>query len=94
MRSSAFARGRSSPETRFGSPAYAAGRREAGGDAGDERERDDLARRDREGEQHEDGQPHDVGADEQPLPREAVDERPEQEADRDRRQEVGDQQRR
>ena len=35
----------------------------------------------------------DVGADEQALPREAVDERPEQEPDRDRRQEVGDQQR-
>ena len=67
---------------------------EAGGDAGDERERDDLARRDREREQDEDDQTDDVGADEQPLPREAVDERTEQEPDGDRRQEIGDQQRR
>ena len=78
----------------MGSPAYTAGRANPVAIAGDERERDDLARRDREREQDEDDQTDDVRADEQPLPRKAVDQRTEQEPDCDRRQEIGDQQRR
>ena len=81
------------PATRFGSPAYAAGPGEPGGDAGDERERDDLPRADGEDEEDERAQADEVGADQQPLAREPVDERAEQQPDRDRRQEVGDQQR-
>ena len=67
---------------------------EAGGEAGDRGQRDDLAGARRERERAEDGEAHDVGRDHHAAAREAVDERADCEADRDRRQEVGDQQRR
>ena len=66
---------------------------EAGGDSRDQSEDDDLPRADREGEQDEHGAAREVGADQNPLAGEPVDERAEQEADRDPGQEVGDQQR-
>ena len=58
-------------------------RRECDGGHGGMRERQDG----------EDGQPAEIGADHQPFAREAVDDRPEQEAEEDRRQHVGDEQR-
>ncbi len=67
---------------------------EARRETGDCRERHDLAGARRERERAEDEEAHDVGGDHHAPAREPVDERPDREADRDRRQEVGDQQRR
>ena len=84
----------SSSETRFGMAAFAAGMKNPVATPAtaastmialgllDERQR------------REDAEAHEVGADHQPAAGEPVDERPEQEPDRDDRQEVGDEERR
>ncbi len=79
--------------TRFGSPASTAGRKNAVADPGDER----RARRSRRpscanGSATNTTSAAEVGADHQPLAREAVDERPEQQPEDDGRQDVRDEQ--
>jgi hypothetical protein len=70
------------------------GAEEAGGEAGHSGERDDRDRLVREREQREDDGSGEVGADHQPPARDPVDERPEQQADREHGQELDDQERR
>ena len=66
---------------------------ESGRDPDHARERDDRRRAGREREHAEHGGAHEVGDDQQPPPREPVDERREQQPDQDDREEVGDQER-
>ena len=93
VRISEFARGSSSDRIEVRQARVGGRPREPGGDPGHERKRDELPRPGGEDEQHEHAEPDDVRRDEQQLAREPVDERPEQKPDRDRRQEVGDQER-
>ena len=79
--------------TRFGSPASTAGRKNALPMPGERGEQRRSPPRSRERQRGEDAEPAEVGADHQRLAREPVDERPEQEAEEDGRQDVRDQQR-
>jgi hypothetical protein len=60
------------------------------GDPRDRGERDDRHRAVQEHERDEDGQANQVGVDDQPLARQAIDQRPESETDHDRWQERDD----
>ena len=90
---SEFARARSARVDEVRHPRVGRRAEEAVREPDHERERHDRACTGREGQRHERREPDEVGADHQPAPREAVDERPEQQADRNRRDEVGDEQR-
>ena len=85
--------GRSSSETRFGIPAYTAGRKKPVAIPDERREDDDRGRALCERQRGEDRDAREIGRDEQAPSREAVDERPEQQPDHDDRKEVRDQER-
>ena len=68
------------------------GPEETGRDTGDARERDDRAGAAHERQRGEDAEAHEIGRDHEPPPREAVDERAEDEPEHDDRQEVCDEQ--
>ena len=87
------ASGSSASSTRLGMPAYTAGRKKPVAIPTTAGERDDRRRAVREREHAEHGGAHEIGDDQQPPPREPVDERREQEPDHDHRQEVRDQER-
>ena len=87
-----FAVPSSASETRLGSPASTAGRKKPFPIPATAASSDDHGGRARERQRREHGQAAEVGADHQPLAREPVDERAEQQPDEDRGQDVGDQQ--
>ena len=86
--SRAFASGRSSSLTRFGTPARTAGRKNALPIPATSASADDRLRVVDERQRGEHGQAAEIRHDHQALPRQAIDERAEQEADSDRRHDV------